>query len=227
MASVQSDMSRDIALAQQNASSVAVGLDGRTHKGDELAAALRALDPLTPVDGCDKFCRAVDGLAQPNSLTGILEVADLDGNVTRLFLKKVTAAAMAHKGWNDRRRSLLYVRSAVETGRGVAAAATRTFRGGGSRRRGQSVETGRGAAAVATWTFGGSRGRPRRRRECSAGASRGAAAVPRGYSVGTQHPNPPPVYARSEYSGSSNPAGRFCSSVSAFWKCLCGSSSDT
>mmetsp|Transcript_24413 Transcript_24413/g.75283 ORF Transcript_24413/g.75283 Transcript_24413/m.75283 type:complete len:285 (+) Transcript_24413:897-1751(+) len=111
MASVQSDMSRDIALAQQNASSVAVGLDGRTHKGDELAAALRALDPLTPVDGCDKFCRAVDGLAQPNSLTGILEVADLDGNVTRLFLKKVTAAAMAHKGWNDRRRSLLYARN--------------------------------------------------------------------------------------------------------------------
>ena len=105
----QTDMSADIALAEQHASSITLGLDGAPHDLGKLTDMLRAHGGTASVVGCT----ALNKLAQPNSITGTLELSLSDGSAKRLFVKKMTAQQVAHKAWNDRRRSLLYMRNEV------------------------------------------------------------------------------------------------------------------
>ena len=105
----QHDMSADIKLAEQNASSITLGIDGAPHDPQKLTAMLRKHGMTQTVISCE----LVHELAQPNSITGALDLALDDGSTKRLFVKKMTAAQVAHKAWNDRRRSLLYMRNEV------------------------------------------------------------------------------------------------------------------
>ena len=105
----QHDMSADIKLAEQNASSITLGIDGAPHDPQKLTKMLREHGMTQTVISC----KLVHELAQPNSITGALDLALDDGSTKRLFVKKMTAAQVAHKAWNDRRRSLLYMRNEV------------------------------------------------------------------------------------------------------------------
>ena len=105
----QHDMSADIKLAEQNASSIILGIEGAPHDPQKLTAMLREHGMAQTVISCE----LVHELAQPNSITGALDLALDDGSTKRLFVKKMTAAQVAHKAWNDRRRSLLYMRNEV------------------------------------------------------------------------------------------------------------------
>ena len=105
----QHDMSADIKLAEQNASSIRLGIDGAPHDPQKLTKMLREHGVTQNVISCE----LVHELAQPNSITGALDLALDDGSTKRLFVKKMTASQVAHKAWNDRRRSLLYMRNEV------------------------------------------------------------------------------------------------------------------
>ena len=104
----QHDMSADIKLAEQNASSITL-----RHRRRAAARPAKAHDDAARArhDTNVISCELVHELAQPNSITGALDLALDDGSTKRLFVKKMTAAQVAHKAWNDRRRSLLYMRN--------------------------------------------------------------------------------------------------------------------
>ena len=68
----QHDMSADIKLAEQNASSIGLGIDGAPHDLQKLTAMLRKRGLTKNVVGC----KLVHELAQPNSITGALDLDD-------------------------------------------------------------------------------------------------------------------------------------------------------
>lgn len=90
------------------------GLDGTTPFDLETltraAAAGLAGEPIPAVTGV----AIVDGTENrfPTSHSALLSLSSDGGSEPHLvFLKKVTAAAMAHKPWPDRRRTLAYIRT--------------------------------------------------------------------------------------------------------------------
>ena len=85
-----------------------VGLDGTEISLAQLSTALRAL---SSGSGEATAVEIVCDIVQPGAHSGILKLSLADGAERLLFLKKVTAASMAHKAWADRRRTLAYART--------------------------------------------------------------------------------------------------------------------
>lgn len=87
------------------------GLDGAAISTGALSQAIRALDPQSAavidvelVDGSETQTGA--------SHSGVLRLSlKADASQKMLFIKKVAAAAMAHKAWPDLRRNLAYART--------------------------------------------------------------------------------------------------------------------
>ena len=91
----QHDMSADIKLAEQNASSITLGIDGAPHDPQKLTKMLRKHGMAQTVISCELDHE----LAQPNSITGALDLALDDGSTKRLFVKKPTSL-LSHQAVN-------------------------------------------------------------------------------------------------------------------------------
>lgn len=94
-------------------SDVLLGLDGEPLDYEVLSAAV---DALYGVGAACTGVTLVDGTENkfPTSHSAVLELGSDEAAETprrRVFLKKVTAAAMGHKPWADRQRTLKYIRT--------------------------------------------------------------------------------------------------------------------
>ena len=107
----QQDMDADIRLAEASISNIRHDLAGADFTTARVSSSLQSLDALP--DGLEVSPNSVsveNELKQPNSHTAVLRWSLSDNTTRALFVKKVTAGALAHKPWPDRRRSLLYAR---------------------------------------------------------------------------------------------------------------------
>jgi hypothetical protein len=87
------------------------GLDGTPHSPAALAQAVAALGGAHAVVSSVAVVEGTENLF-PTSHSAVLSLGTASGGAPQpLFLKKVTAAAMAHKPWADRRRTLAYIRT--------------------------------------------------------------------------------------------------------------------
>ena len=104
------------AIMQMAASNLCDGLDGAPLCRGLLGRALTGLlaageargEPLT-VTGAAVVAGTENRF--PTSHSGVVLLATSDGSTQSLFVKKVTAVAMAHKPWADRQRTLKYIRT--------------------------------------------------------------------------------------------------------------------
>lgn len=106
----QSDYAVDTALAEASAGTLLTGVDGAPLSLDVLSRAVICLFP-----GADLPVRSVEiaegtELKQPSSHSATLQ-CECDTGGHDVFMKKCTAAALAHKPWADRRRTLMYIRN--------------------------------------------------------------------------------------------------------------------
>lgn len=89
---------------------ITFGLDGTKLSSETLSAILSGLDGAN----CSAVSR-VDLVSEnrfPTSQSAVLSLSFADGSAARkIFLKKVSALAMANKPWQDLRRSLAYART--------------------------------------------------------------------------------------------------------------------
>ena len=93
-------------------SDVLKGIDGAPLDLAALSAALAALAPDTRQSVASASVVAGTENKFPTSHSAVLRLATAEGAASSdVFLKRVTASAMAHKPWADRQRTLKYIRT--------------------------------------------------------------------------------------------------------------------
>ena len=87
------------------------GLDGAALSTDEVQHAVSSLNGNQSLEVTSVSLQEGTVNIFSTSSSALLRVHLADGTEQPLFLKKVTATAMAHKPWVDRQRTLKYIRT--------------------------------------------------------------------------------------------------------------------